>query len=338
MKVLIDIGHPGHVHYYKNLIKRAEYADIEFLVIARNKEPIPKLLKSFDIKYKLRHEGKYSKLGKLLYLFYGNLFLLKNAIKFKPDVLLSHGGIYTALAGFLLRKNIITTEDTELATLSHSISKRFSSYILTPEVFSVNLGKKQVKFNSYMEYAYLHHDYFQKKASVIEKYGLRQNDKYILVRLVDWTAHHDFGIEKVSSEDKIDIVTELSKSYRVILSYETSIPELLKKYALNIAPEDLHHLLAFASLYIGEGATTASESSILGTPAIYINPMQVCYCRDQEENHGLSFNLTKKEAILKKAKELLIVEKREFIKRSEKMAADKMDTTKFLYNFIKQLN
>ena len=337
MRILIDIGHPGHVHYYKNLIKRIKYADLEFLVIARNKEPIPSLLKSFDIKYKLRHEGKYSKLGKLLYLIYGNFFLCKQAIKFKPNVLLSHGGIYTALASVLLRKITITTEDTELATLSHSISKRFSSYILTPKVFSVDLGKKQVKFNSYMEYAYLHHDYFQKKESVLEKYGLNQDKKYILVRLVDWTAHHDFDVEKVSYDDKMEIISELSKHCRIVLSYETSIPETLKKYTLNIVPEDLHHILAFASLYIGEGATTASEASILGTPAIYINPMQVCYCKDQEENYDLSFNLTRKDLIIEKAKELLLIDKDDFITRAENMAADKMNTTEFLYKFIKQL-
>lgn len=337
MRILIDIGHPGHVHYYKNLVKSAEYKDLEFLVIARNKEPIPKLLKSFNIKYKLRHKGKYSKLGKLLYLFYGNLFLLKQTIKFKPDILLSHGGIYTALTGLLLRKKIVTTEDTELAKLSHSISKRFSSYILTPKVFSVNLGKKQQKFNSYMEYAYLHSSYFKKDISILKKYGLNGKDKYVLVRLVDWTAHHDFDIEKVSYEDKVDIVNELSKNYRVILSYETTVPESLRKYTLKIDPKDLHNLLAFASLYIGEGATTASESSILGTPAIYINPMQVCYCKDQEENYGLSFNLIEKRRILEKAKKLLAIDKIEFVKRSEKMAIDKIDTTKFLYNFIKQL-
>jgi len=110
------------------------------------------------------------------------------------------------------------------------------------------------------------------------------------------------------------------------------------KYTMNIEPEDLHHILAFASLYIGEGATTASEAAILGTPAIYMNPMQVCYCKDQEESYGLSFHLTEKKSIIEKAKELLQIDKEQFVVKSERMASDKINTTEFLYNFLKQLD
>ncbi len=338
MKILIDIGHAGHVHYYKNLLLNKEYSDLDFLIIARNKKPIPELLKSYNINYTLRKNGGLTKLGKILYLVYGNVLIFKKAYKYKPNILLSHGGVYTGLASFLLRIKSVTTEDTEGAKFSHMISKRLSSYIVTPKVFPIDLGKKQVQFNSYMEYAYLYPTYFKRNAQILKKYNIKEDEKYILVRLVDWTAHHDFNVNKLSYKDKFEIITELSKQYRVILSYETSIPESLKKYTLNIAPEDLHHLLAYAALYVGEGATTASEASILGTPAIYINPMQVCYCKDQEVNYRLSFNLTKKEAILTKAKELLLVEKSEFIKRAKKMKEDKIDTTKFLYNFMKEIS
>jgi len=336
MKILIDIGHPGHVHYYKNLILDKQFSDLEFMVIARDKEPIPTLLSINNINFVKRKPGRLTKIGKLWYLIYGNLFLLRKAMKFKPDILLSHGGIYTALAGFLLKNEVITTEDTELATLSHKISRRFSNYILTPSVFSVNLGKKQRMFDSYMEYAYLNDTYFKKDDKVLSKYGLNKDDRYVLIRLVDWTAHHDFDVEKLSANDKTDIINELSKNYKLILSYETSIPKNLEKYVLNIEPQDLHHLLAYASLYIGEGATTASEAAILGTPAIYVNPMQVCYCKDQEDNYQLSYNLMNKVSILEKAKELLGVDKSEYIRRAQIMAEDKIDTTKFLYNFIKQ--
>jgi len=338
IKILVDLGHAGHVHYYKNLILDERYSDLDFLVVARNKQPIPKLLQSYKIVHILRKDGGLSKLGKLLYLVYGNLLILKKTMQYKPDILLSHGGVYTGLASFLLRIKSITTEDTEGATLSHKISKMFSTFIITPKVFSTDLGKKQVKFDSYMEYAYLHNMYFKKNKDVLKKYNVDLEKKYVLVRLVDWTAHHDFNVPKLSYHDKLEIVEKLAKDYKIILSYETSIPESLKKYTLNIAPEDLHHLLAYASLYIGEGATTASEASILGTPAIYINSMQVCYCKDQEENYNLSFNLLNKDEILSKAKELLVIKKEEFVKRAQFMAKNRIDTTKFLYDFIKKVN
>lgn len=309
---------------------------LEFLVIARNKQPIPQLLDHYKIPYTLRKGGRFTKWGKLQYLFYGNLFIFRNAIRFKPDVLLSHGGVYTALTSVLYRTTSVTTEDTEGAKMSHWISKRTSNYILTPEVFEINLGPNQMKFNSYMEYAYLHSNYFERNRNILEKYNLDKG-KFVIVRFVDWTAHHDFDVDTLSYQDKIHIVSEIAKKRRVVLSFETSIPEELRKYAIKINPEDLHHLLAFASLYIGEGATTASEASILGTPAIYMNPMQVCYCRDQEENYDLSFNLTNRDKILSKAHELLDLPKDLFKKRAKQMQKDKINTTEFLDNFLRKL-
>ena len=50
MKILIDINHPAHVHYFKNFIKIMEKKGHEFLIISRNKEinglklPISKII------------------------------------------------------------------------------------------------------------------------------------------------------------------------------------------------------------------------------------------------------------------------------------------------------
>ena len=44
-----------------------------------------------------------------------------------------------------------------------------------------------------------------------------------------------------------------------------------------IKPEDFHHLLAHATCCVTEGATTASEACMLGTPVLYLNPLQPCY-------------------------------------------------------------
>ena len=38
MKILIDTGHPVHVHYFRNFIKIMEKKGHEFIVIFRNKE------------------------------------------------------------------------------------------------------------------------------------------------------------------------------------------------------------------------------------------------------------------------------------------------------------
>jgi len=48
MKILIDINHPAHVHYFKNIIKIMEKKGHEFLIISRNKEIEHYLLKKYE--------------------------------------------------------------------------------------------------------------------------------------------------------------------------------------------------------------------------------------------------------------------------------------------------
>ena len=51
MKILIDIGHPGHVHYFKNLIIGLQDNNHQVIVTARNRGIIFSLLKKNNIKF-----------------------------------------------------------------------------------------------------------------------------------------------------------------------------------------------------------------------------------------------------------------------------------------------
>jgi len=54
MKILLDIGHPAHVHYFKNFIKIMEDKGHQFLITSRNKEIEHHLLKQYKIAFKSR--------------------------------------------------------------------------------------------------------------------------------------------------------------------------------------------------------------------------------------------------------------------------------------------
>ena len=47
MKILIDIGHPAHIHYFKNFIFKSIKAGNEIKIVARDKEVTIDLLKSY---------------------------------------------------------------------------------------------------------------------------------------------------------------------------------------------------------------------------------------------------------------------------------------------------
>jgi predicted glycosyltransferase len=100
---------------------------------------------------------------------------------------------------------------------------------------------------------------------------LANGEKFAIVRFVAWNASHDVGLYGFSNKNKVKLVKELSKYLRVFVSSEdNTIPELTK-YQIRIRPEKMHDLMAFSSLFIGEGATMAEEAAVLGVPSIYVN-------------------------------------------------------------------
>jgi len=336
MKIMLDINHPAQVHYFKNIIWDLTKKGHEFLIVARDKEVTIELLQSYNFKFINRGKGRYTILGKLVYMIKADVLLYKHAQTFHPDLFLSFGSMYAAQVSFLLRKPHIALDDTEHAHFQQLLTNPFSSIILTPSCFVTDFGKKQIRFDGYMELFYLHKRYFTPSSEIINLLGLKQNDNYAILRFVSWTASHDVGQSGLDYKTKIDLINFLSRKMRVYISSERELPDEFKKYQIMIPPERMHDALAFATLFIGEGATMASECAMLGTPAIYINSLEVGYCNEEEKKYGMIYNFRSSQGVLEKAKELISLSdiKAEFQKRRQKMLAEKIDSTAFLIWFI----
>jgi predicted glycosyltransferase len=48
----------------------------------------------------------------------------------------------------------------------------------------------------------------------------------------------------------------------------------------------------YADLFIGESATMASESAVLGTPAIFVSTLQAGVLNEIEEKYGLLYMIS----------------------------------------------
>jgi predicted glycosyltransferase len=336
MRILIDIGHPGHVHYFRNFIKKMEEKNNEFLVIARDKEVTFKLLEFYKIPFKTRGKGGKGFIGKLLYIIIADFRILNYAIRFKPDIFISFSSTYAGHVAFLLNKSHILFDDTEHAKFEHIMYKPFAKAIITPSCFYKKMGPKQIFFNGYMELCYLHPNQFVSNSDVLDLLNVSKGERYIIVRFVSWGASHDFGQHGLDYSSKLKIIHELSNYARVFISSESKLPEELENFRMSIPPHKLHDTICFSSLYLGEGGTTASEATILGIPAIYINSLPLMgYLRDEREA-GLLIQLQKTEDILFKAKEILqMPDSREiFDERSKKMLKNKIDVTAFMIWFV----
>jgi uncharacterized protein len=333
MKILIDIGHPAHVHYFKEFIKIMEKRDHEFLVIAKNRNITYALLDHYEIPYVMRKDFPSSLMGKLINIPITDYFVIKHAISFKPDLMFGISGTHVAHAGFLLSIPSIVIDDTEHATLAHLSYKSFASVILTPECFYKDLGAKHHYFNSYTELFYLHSNYFKPNPSVLECLGLKDGEAYAIVRFVAWNASHDVNEDGLSEADKIRVIDHLSQKMHVFISSENELPEKLKKYQFNIPPEQMHDALYYATIYVGEGGTTASEAAILGTPAVYVNNLTMGYINDEKEA-GLLFQTTSFKKIIEFIDQILSTGKGVYLELCDRLIKHKIDPTEFLVWFM----
>ena len=336
MKILIDLGHPAHVHYFKNFILLMKRKGHEFAFVARDKEVLHTLLVNYNINYTSRGRGKKSLLGKLFYIFYADYIIYKVAKKFNPDLFLSFASTYAAHVSRLFGKPHIVMDDTEHAKFELMMYPPFSDVILNPSVFWKKFSPKQLFFDCYMELFYLSPKYFTPDNSIIRSYGISSDEKYFIFRFVSWTASHDIGQKGLSIDSKINLVKTLEKYGKVLISSEGSLPDSLQAYQIKIRPEHLHHFLAFANLYIGEGSTTASECAVLGIPNIYVNSLLVSNCQEQEKKYGLSQHLTSVDKVKAKAIEMINKEGilEEYKAKRQHMLNDKIDGTAFLVWFI----
>jgi predicted glycosyltransferase len=337
MKVLIDIGHPGHVHLFRNFAHIFVQRGHQVHFTLREKEYETELLRHTGLPFTCLGKHYSSSVGKLWGLFVYNIRVLLIGIRFKPDVFLSHGSLYTLLSALILRKPNISFEDTG----NHEqvrLYLPFTSAVLTSDSFPHRYGSKQVFYNGYHELAYLHPDYFQPDPHVLKELGLAEGEVYSVVRFVAWRASHDRYQSGLTADNKLEIIKHLSKHGRVFISSESSLPNSLEIYRFPLGPDRLHHALAYASLFVGEGATMASESAVLGTAAIYINTFVPGIIKDQAEKYGLISCFTAFEGVLGKIEALLNNThlKSETKEDSKRLINCKCDVTAFLVKFIEE--
>jgi hypothetical protein len=334
MKILIDIGHPGHVHLFRPFTNLMILANHQVLFTCRDKEFEVELLRSSGFAFKLIGKHYNSKIGKLFGLVFFTLKIYFISLKFRPDIFLSHGSFYAGIASLLLRKPHISLEDSGNMEQVR-LYMPFTKAVITPDILEVNLGSKQLRYKGYHELAYLHPRYFKPDNRIFGELGLQEDSDYCLVRLVSWKATHDFKQKGLSSEEIYELVDYLESRMKVFISSEGKPPEGLEKNLIKIAPDRIHNLLYYARIVISEGATISSEAGVMGTPSIYVNTISRCY-NDDQEKYGTVINLRNGSELLLNVQTILSDPSYKDItrSRSKKIIEDKIDLTRLLVWFI----
>lgn len=338
MKVLIDINHPAHVHFFRNPIRLMLDQGHEVMVTSRDKEMAIELLEELGIpnrKLSSLEGGGLLSLGKELVL--RNLGLLKVVREYRPDAMAAIGGTSIAQVGFLTRVPSLVFYDTENAKLQNAITYPFSSCVLVPRCYEAWLpGKRHVRYAGYHELSYLHADYFEPDAEVAKANGLAADQDNYFIRIVSWQANHDVGENGWTPSLLAELIEKLGQGSNVIISSERDLPEEFEPYLYKGKVSEVHHVLAFCRLFIGESATMASECAVMGVPAIYAAETGRGYTTEQEQRYSLVKNIVSidKASIVGAVEEMLAVSDHVLRNRHAQLLDETIDVARFVADSI----
>lgn len=291
---LIDILHPAHVHFFRNIVTDLEQQGHRVIITARDKEISIQLLEKLDMKYILLSKQKTG-LGLLTEMITRSIKLLKICIKEKPDLMMGIMGPSIAVVGLLTRIPSWVFYDTENAWITNWFAYPLADTIYTPKCYLGKQRKNEIRYPGYHELAYLHPDLFCKDPKLLKHHGINPEKEFIFVRFVGWQASHDAGERGLDLQKKIELIKALEEYAQVFISSETELPEELMDRQMKVPIEIIHHVLAFARLVVGESATMASEAAVLGVKAVFISDTKRGYTLEQESDYNLVKNFSNNE-------------------------------------------
>ena len=242
MRILVEIGHPAHVHHFRNMILILKSRGCSVKICTTDKDLTLPLLNTLGFDYDILGVNKSGNLiNKLSLLIKAEYRMLRIARKFKPDLFISRGSPVSAHISRILGKPHIVFNDTECAILTDIVTLPFTDIICTPSCFKKDYGRKHIRFEGYKELAYLHPNYFKSDPSVLGGLGLTGSDKFIILRFVAWQAAHDIGQHGFSMEAKRGLIKEMEKYARVFITSESPLPAEFEQYRITIPLEKIQY-------------------------------------------------------------------------------------------------
>ncbi len=341
MRILFDIAHPAHVHFFKNPARILLDRGHDILFTSREKDIALDLLDELGIEHKpissLNKKGNL--IGFATELIKRDFALLKIANKFKPDVMAAIGGTFISHVGILNRAKSLVFYDTENASLQNAITYPFASCVIVPNCYKSWLPKnRHIRYSGYHELSYLHPNYFTADLKLAEKNGLSRFQSNFLLRLVSWQANHDIGEQGWTKELLSSLINYLKSQGKVIISAEGELPPEFEHLRYQGKASELHHVMAFCRLFIGESATMASESAVMGIPAIYAANTGRGYTDEQESLYGLVKNIRELnwEQLESAITNILKQPPHYWSQAAEKLLKNTVDVSEFTANCIEQ--
>lgn len=338
MKVLIDIGHPGHVHLFRNLYNILKEKGNTPLITVRNIPAAKALLSLYNIPFIEIGSKSDSIGGKLVNQIKYDLRLRKIVKKNKIDLAIGTSITIAHVSKICKVKSIVfDDDDDEVQPLMVKLGHPFADYIVSPSaLFNHRKKRDTIFYAGYHELAYLHPKKFKPDSAVLNEAGLKKGEKYFVVRFNAFKAHHDIGIKGISLANKQKLISLLLNFGKIFITSERELEPEFEEYRITIQPHKIHSFIYYSTMFLGDSQTMTSEAAILGVPALKCNSFagELSVPNEIENKYGLcySYKPVDFDRMLMKAEELLKHNdlKKEWLVKKENMLEDNIDVTAFL--------
>ncbi len=336
MNILFDLGHPAHVHLFKNFISYLKVNGHLVVVTSRDKDVSNELLDHYGIEHVSISSAQDNFLGLFKELILRDYRLYQMNRKYKFDLAFGCSPSISHLSLVSNVKSFNFSEDDDDYTLLYT----WLAYPFTTKIINHNgvryrrFGSKRIFHNAYQKLAYLHPNNFTPSIDKLSKYGLKPYD-YILIRRSALKAHHD--LKATGLQGKVwDKVSSVTKDCRLVFSNEVD-----KKH--QIEPWDMHDVLSFAKFVVTDSLSMSVEASVLGVPVIRYNSFEgkSTVLNELENKYGLACGYNSNKAgseklLIEKIKEFLSAKdlNKTWQSRRNKMLQKKEDLNEWMINFF----
>ena len=342
-RIAIFLGHPAHYHMFKHVTAELEQQGIVVDYLVKRKDMLEDLVKrsghSYHVVRRQERTAK-GKLGLVWALISMELNVTAYLIRFRPRLLIgTYAPVISHLTGVPMV--ICCEDDTAVVPRFARTSYPYAKAILAPRYCDGGQwDAKMIKYAGFQKLAYLHPNRFTPNREVIAPYLRHPERPFVLMRFAKLQAHHDEGIGGMNNTVASNLVKLLAPHYDIYITSERPLSAELESYRLAINPLDIHHWMAFASIYIGDSQSMAVESAMLGTPSIRFSDFahRIGVLNALEEQYRLTTGIpsNRPEILYQTVRQMIDTPnlKSEYQRRRQKMLSEQIDVTQFFVDFI----
>ena len=272
MNLLFDIGHPGHVHLLHGLAEELGKQGHTLHYSVRDIPVAKRLMEHYGMTPWIDLGGKRDSLvGKARTVLSQDFQLLRYVRQNHIDMGFSSGLVLSHVSRLTGMKSVMFDDDDDAAEpLVAKFGHPFTDVVFTPDCIR-RKTKHAVYYAGTHELAYLHPNRFTPDPIVLQHAGIQEGERFFIMRFVALKGHHDVGQQGLSLEQKKALVELLKPHGRVIITSERAVEPEFEPYRLPVPPEEIHSLMAYSSLFLGDSQTMTSEAAVLGVPALKCN-------------------------------------------------------------------